>query len=57
MQIEKKNNLNFQNLKNKIITCNKCSRLVKFRKKISKEKRKQFINQKYWGNQILGLEM
>ena len=54
MRIEKKNNLNFQNLKNKIITCNKCSRLVKFRKKISKEKRKQYINETYWGKPITG---
>ena len=54
MRIEKKNNLNFQNLKKKIITCNKCSRLVEFRKKISKEKRKQYINETYWGKPITG---
>ena len=54
MLTKKKNNLNFQNLKNKIITCNKCSRLVKFRKKISKEKRKQYINETYWGKPITG---
>ena len=54
MQIEKKNNLNFQSLKKKIITCNKCSRLVQFRKKISKEKRKQYINETYWGKPITG---
>ena len=54
MRIEKKNNLNFHNLKKKITTCNKCSRLVKFRKKISKEKRKQYINETYWGKPITG---
>ena len=54
MRIEKKNNLNFQSLKKKIITCNKCSRLVEFRKKISKEKRKQYINETYWGKPITG---
>ena len=54
MQIEKKNNLNFQSLKKKIITCNKCSRLVQFRKKISKEKRKQYMNEVYWGKPITG---
>ena len=54
MLIEKKNNLNFQNLKRKITICNKCSRLVKFRKKISKEKRKQYINETYWGKPITG---
>ena len=41
-------------LNNKIIKCNKCIRLVKFRKKIAKEKRKQFIHEKYWGKPITG---
>ncbi len=47
-------NLNFEKLCSKIIKCNKCSRLVKFRKKIAIEKRKQFINQTYWGKPITG---
>ncbi len=54
MQIKINNNINFEKLNKTIIKCNKCSRLVKFRKKISKEKRKQFINQKYWGKPITG---
>ena len=41
-------------LNKKIINCNKCSRLIKFRKKIVKKKRKQFIDQKYWGKPITG---
>ena len=41
-------------LNKKIINCNKCSRLIKFRKKIVKNKRKQFIDQKYWGKPITG---
>ena len=45
---------NFQKLNNSIIKCSKCSRLVKFREKISKEKRKQYINEKYWGKPITG---
>ena len=36
-------------LHSKIIKCNKCKRLVNFRKKISVEKRKQYINEVYWG--------
>ena len=44
----------FQKLNNSIIKCSKCSRLVKFREKISKEKRKQYINEKYWGKPITG---
>ena len=45
---------NFKNLNNRIIKCKKCPRLVKFRKKIASEKRKQYINQKYWGKPING---
>ena len=41
-------------LNNKIIKCNKCERLVKFRKKIAKEKRKQNINELYWGKPVTG---
>tara|TARA_Y100000590_G_scaffold312724_1_gene353448 strand:- start:814 stop:1488 length:675 start_codon:yes stop_codon:yes gene_type:complete len=47
-------NINFQKLSNSIIKCKKCKRLVNFRKKISKEKKKQFINEKYWGKPITG---
>ena len=43
------NNLNLS-----ITKCTKCSRLVKFRKKISTEKRKQYINETYWGKPITG---
>ena len=45
---------NFEKLKKKIINCRKCPRLIKFRNKIIKNKRKQFINQKYWGRPITG---
>ncbi len=41
-------------LNSKIVNCNKCKRLVNFRKKISIEKRKQYQNQKYWGKPITG---
>jgi uracil-DNA glycosylase family 4 len=41
-------------LKNKIIKCTKCTRLIKFSKKISLEKRKQNINEKYWGKPVPG---
>jgi len=45
---------NFFNLNKKIIKCNKCPRLVKFRKKISLKKRKQYLNQTYWGKPVTG---
>ena len=48
----KKNKLDF--LHSRIIKCNKCTRLVNFRKKISLEKRKQYINEVYWGKPITG---
>ena len=54
MQIKKINNTVFERLNKKIIACNKCSRLVKFRKKISTEKRKQYLNETYWGKPITG---
>ncbi len=54
MQIKTNNKSNFEKLKKSIVACNKCSRLVKFRKKISTEKRKQYINETYWGKPITG---
>ena len=54
MQIEIKNNIRLKKLDRSIIKCKKCPRLVSFRKKISKEKRKQFINEKYWGKPVTG---
>ena len=41
-------------LNNEIIKCKKCKRLVKFRKKIAVEKRKQYMNENYWGKPITG---
>ena len=41
-------------LNKRIINCNKCSRLINFRKKIVKNKRKQFLNETYWGKPITG---
>ena len=45
---------NFNKLNKSIINCEKCKRLVKFRQKISKEKRKQYIKETYWGKPITG---
>ena len=47
-------NSQFINLNKKIITCKKCKRLKNFREKIAKEKRKQYINEEYWGKPITG---
>ena len=44
----------FKKLNKTIIKCKKCPRLVKFIKKISREKRKQNINEIYWGKPVTG---
>ena len=45
---------NFLNLNKKITNCNKCSRLVKFRNEISLKKRKQNLDEVYWGKPVTG---
>jgi len=44
----------FKKLNIKIIKCKKCTRLIKFSKKISLIKRKQYINETYWGKPVPG---
>ena len=44
----------FEKLENLIVSCKKCPRLVRFRNKIAKDKRKKYINEKYWGKPITG---
>ncbi len=46
--------INSKILKKKIINCKKCTRLINFSKKISLEKRKQNINENYWGKPVPG---
>ena len=46
--------IKFKNLNKTIIKCRKCPRLVKFIKKIATEKRKQNINEVYWGKPVTG---
>ena len=41
-------------LNQEIVVCKKCPRLVDFRTKIAKEKRKQYMNETYWGKPITG---
>ena len=47
-------NHDISKLNSKIIKCKVCPRLIKFRNKIVKNKRKQFINETYWGKPITG---
>ena len=47
-------NIKFKKLNKTIINCKKCGRLTDFIKKISTEKRKQNINENYWGKPVTG---
>ena len=47
-------NIKLKKLNKTIINCKKCPRLVNFVKKISLKKRKQNINEKYWGKPVTG---
>ena len=44
--------IRLDNLNKTIINCKKCPRLVKFVKKVSAKKRKQNINEIYWGKPV-----
>ena len=46
--------IKFKKLNNSIIKCKKCSRLIKFSKKISITKRKHNITEVYWGKPVAG---
>ena len=47
-------NIKLVNLNKTIVNCKKCPRLVKFIQKISTQKRKQNINEVYWGKPVPG---
>ena len=47
-------NIKFKKLNKTIVKCKKCPRLANFIKKISSEKRRQNINEKYWGKPVTG---
>jgi len=46
--------IKLKKLNKTIINCKKCPRLTNFIKKVSLEKRKQNINEKYWGKPVTG---
>ncbi len=47
-------NIKLKKLNNTIIKCKACPRLANFIKKVSLEKRKQNINENYWGKPVTG---
>ncbi len=46
--------IRLNNLNKTIVNCKKCPRLVKFINKVSEKKRKQNINEVYWGKPVPG---
>jgi uracil-DNA glycosylase len=42
----------WNDLQNEIVICERCPRLVAFRRKVAREKRRQFIHFKYWGRAV-----
>lgn len=46
--------LSLLKLEKNIIKCRKCERLVNFREKIAREKRKSYTNWNYWGKPVPG---
>ena len=46
--------VNIKKIRNEIISCTRCSRLVEFRTKIAKEKRKSYVDWDYWGKPVPG---
>ena len=46
--------IRLNHLNSTIVNCKKCPRLVKFIKKVSTLKRKQNINEEYWGKPVTG---
>ena len=47
-------NIKLDKLNKTIVKCKKCPRLTNFIRKISKEKRKQNLNDRYWGKPVPG---
>jgi len=37
-----------------IVSCARCPRLTRYRRKVSSEKRRQFMNEEYWGAPLVG---
>jgi uracil-DNA glycosylase family 4 len=54
LQIQGYHNDSFDKLSKDIIQCTKCPRLVWFREKVAKEKKKQFESFEYWGKPVPG---
>ena len=45
---------NISELEKAVVQCKKCDRLVSFREKVAKEKRKSYMHWDYWGKPVPG---
>ena len=43
-----------QQLREEVVVCRKCPRLVSYRERVAREKKKQFRNETYWGRPVPG---
>jgi len=41
-------------VRNEVVDCRRCPRLVKYREEVARKKRKEFLNWEYWGRPIPG---
>jgi len=46
--------MNFQSLNEAVTACRRCSRLVEWREKVAREKRRAFLTWDYWGKPVPG---
>jgi uracil-DNA glycosylase len=53
-QLDTQRRYQLEVLQKEIIQCSKCPRLSRFRKKVAREKRRQFANFAYWGRPVPG---
>jgi uracil-DNA glycosylase family 4 len=44
----------WEKLREEIVSCTRCPRLVKYRREVARKKRKQFISWRYWGAPLRG---
>lgn len=51
---QRKLKLNLESLNRKIIRCQRCPRLVRWREEIARKKTKRFLDQEYWGRAVPG---
>jgi uracil-DNA glycosylase family 4 len=52
--LTKSANAKLRRISARIIQCRRCPRLVRYREKVARQKKRQYLNQKYWGRPLPG---